>query len=94
MSPSRRRVSRVDRDGTRKGRTADRDMRRAVRLGRSAARRGLERWCNPFTAKRAVAWTYGFNLQHTKTGACDGCPQCGVGTAVPIPYAQWVRQRD
>ena len=89
---ARRRVSSATRDGRRTGRTAERDLRAAVRRGKSAARRGLERWCNPMTGVSARGWTYGWNVEHTKQGACAGCPQCLTGTTPPDSYREWIRQ--
>jgi hypothetical protein len=91
----RRRVSRVERDGRKRGRLADRDLKSAVRRGRSAAKRQVERWCNPhLPGIRATAWTFGWNQEHTLDGACAGCRLCGVGTPVPEPYREWIRKHQ
>ena len=90
---ARRRVSSAARDGRHRGRTVVGDLRASVRQGQSAARRGLERWCNPLTGRSAHGWTYGWNREHTKDGPCKGCPQCLSGATQPVSYRDWIQQR-
>ena len=73
-------------------RSGSENFRSAYRNGLRAAKKGVERCMNPYQGVRARAFTYGWNIEHTKNGNCRGCALCGKGAKKPPAFAKFVQE--
>ena len=96
MTKRREYVSSKTRDGKMQPRNIElpSGLGECIQRGSKADQAGKARIDNPFVAMRARAWTYGWDREHTKNGACAGCERCIAGTKDPgTSFKGWLRAR-